>query len=59
MFKVIYQSSLKVTIDHSSEFLLNVYNRYQSEIENALYSDLLVRMSSALGCQSLVHMGRR
>ena len=36
MLKVTVQFSLKITIDHSPEFSLNVFNRCQSEIENAL-----------------------
>ena len=36
MLKVNFQFSLKITIDHSQTFLLNVFNRCQSETENAL-----------------------
>ena len=36
MLKVTFQFSLKITIDNSQEISLNVLNRCQSEIENAL-----------------------
>ena len=36
MLKVTFQFLLKITIDHSLEFSLNVFNRCQSETENAL-----------------------
>ena len=36
MPKVTFQFSLKITIDHSPEFSLNVFNRCQPETENAL-----------------------
>ena len=36
MLKVTFQFSLKITIGHSAEFSLNVFNRCQSETENAL-----------------------
>ena len=36
MLKVTFRFSLKITIDHSPEFSLNVFNRCQSETENAL-----------------------
>ena len=36
MLKVTFPFSLKITIDHSPEFSLNVFNRCQSETENTL-----------------------
>ena len=36
MLKVTFQFSLKITIDHSPEFSLNVFNRYQSELKMPL-----------------------